>query len=39
MPSFEIASTVLQSLGVPTGKVIAVIHEERDARKKRVRPE
>jgi CPA2 family monovalent cation:H+ antiporter-2 len=35
--SFEIASTVLQSLGVPTGKVIALIHEERDIRKKRVR--
>ncbi|QDL98474.1 potassium transporter TrkA [Rhodopseudomonas palustris] len=35
--SFEIASTVLQSLGVPAGKVIAAIHEERDIRKKRVR--
>ncbi|OPF92734.1 cation:proton antiporter [Rhodopseudomonas palustris] len=35
--SFEIASTVLQALGMPVGKVIAVIHDERDTRKKRVR--
>ncbi|WP_022719667.1 cation:proton antiporter [Rhodopseudomonas sp. B29] len=35
--SFEIASTVLQTLGMPVGKVIAVIHDERDARKKQVR--
>ncbi|ACF02865.1 sodium/hydrogen exchanger [Rhodopseudomonas palustris TIE-1] len=35
--SFEIASTVLQALGMPVGKVIAVIHDERDTRKKLVR--
>ncbi|PZA09222.1 potassium transporter TrkA [Rhodopseudomonas palustris] len=35
--SFEIASSVLQTLGVPAGKVIAAIHDERDTRKKRVR--
>lgn len=35
--SFEIASTVLQALGMPVGKVIAVIHDERDTRKKKVR--
>ncbi|ABD08428.1 Sodium/hydrogen exchanger [Rhodopseudomonas palustris HaA2] len=35
--SFEIASTVLQTVGMPVGKVIAVIHDERDARKKQVR--
>jgi len=32
--SFEIASTVLQTLGLPVGKVIAIIHEERDERKR-----
>ncbi|KPF98951.1 potassium transporter TrkA [Rhodopseudomonas sp. AAP120] len=35
--SFEIASTVLQTLGTPVGKVIAIIHDERDTRKKQVR--
>ncbi|NVN84627.1 MAG: cation:proton antiporter [Rhodopseudomonas sp.] len=35
--SFEIASTVLQTLGLPVGKVIAIIHDERDIRKKQVR--
>ncbi|TAH67910.1 MAG: potassium transporter TrkA [Rhodopseudomonas palustris] len=35
--SFEIASTVLQNLGVPVGKVVAIIHEERDLRKKPLR--
>ncbi|MFT4274759.1 MAG: cation:proton antiporter [Rhodopseudomonas sp.] len=35
--SFEIASSVLQTLGIPAGKVIAAIHDERDIRKKRVR--
>lgn len=35
--SFEIASTVLQTVGMPVGKVIAIIHDERDARKKQVR--
>ncbi|MGP9811624.1 cation:proton antiporter domain-containing protein [Rhodopseudomonas sp. NSM] len=35
--SFEIASTVLQTVGMPAGKVIAIIHDERDARKKQVR--
>jgi CPA2 family monovalent cation:H+ antiporter-2 len=35
--SFEIASTVLQTLGTPVGKVIAIIHDERDIRKKQVR--
>jgi monovalent cation:H+ antiporter-2, CPA2 family len=35
--SFEIASTVLQTLGTPVGKTIAIIHDERDARKKQVR--
>ena len=35
--SFEIASTVLQTLGTPVGKVIAIIHDERDVRKKQVR--
>lgn len=35
--SFEIASTVLQALGLPMGKVIAIIHDERDARKKQLR--
>ncbi|MBI5128086.1 MAG: cation:proton antiporter [Rhodopseudomonas palustris] len=35
--SFEIASTVLQSVGMPVGKVIAIIHDERDARKKQIR--
>jgi CPA2 family monovalent cation:H+ antiporter-2 len=34
--SFEIASTVLQTLGLPVGKVIAIIHDERDVRKKQV---
>ena len=35
--SFEIASTVLQTLGVPVGKVVAIIHDERDLRKKPLR--
>ncbi|MGX7744954.1 cation:proton antiporter domain-containing protein [Rhodopseudomonas parapalustris] len=35
--SFEIASSVLQTLGIPAGKVIAAIHDERDTRKKQVR--
>ncbi|HEY0331412.1 MAG TPA: cation:proton antiporter [Rhodopseudomonas sp.] len=35
--SFEIASTVLQTLGLPMGKVIAIIHDERDLRKKPLR--
>jgi len=35
--SFEIASTVLQTVGMPVGKVIAIVHDERDARKKQVR--
>ncbi|ABE38971.1 cation:proton antiporter [Rhodopseudomonas pseudopalustris] len=35
--SFEIASTVLQTVGMPAGKVIAIVHDERDARKKQVR--
>jgi monovalent cation:H+ antiporter-2, CPA2 family len=35
--SFEIASTVLQTVGMPVGKVIAIIHDERDARKKQIR--
>jgi CPA2 family monovalent cation:H+ antiporter-2 len=35
--SLEIASTVLQTLGLPVGKVIAIIHDERDARKKPLR--
>jgi CPA2 family monovalent cation:H+ antiporter-2 len=35
--SFEIASTVLQTLGMPVGKVIAIVHDERDARKQQVR--
>jgi CPA2 family monovalent cation:H+ antiporter-2 len=34
--SFEIASTLLQTLGTPVGKTIAIIHDERDARKKQV---
>jgi CPA2 family monovalent cation:H+ antiporter-2 len=34
--SFEIASTVLQTLGTPVGKTIAIIHDERDLRKKQV---
>jgi CPA2 family monovalent cation:H+ antiporter-2 len=35
--SLEIASTVLQTLGLPMGKVIAIIHDERDARKRPLR--
>jgi len=35
--SFEIASNVLQTLGLPVGKVIAIIHDERDIRKKPLR--
>uniref|UniRef100_Q07R85 Sodium/hydrogen exchanger n=1 Tax=Rhodopseudomonas palustris (strain BisA53) TaxID=316055 RepID=Q07R85_RHOP5 len=34
--SLEIASTVLQALGTPVGKTIAIIHDERDVRKKQV---
>ena len=34
--SFEIASTLLQTLGTPVGKTIAIIHDERDVRKKQV---
>jgi CPA2 family monovalent cation:H+ antiporter-2 len=35
--SLEIASTVLQTLGLPVGEVIAIVHDERDARKKPLR--